>query len=79
VPENKLPEQGTPERDEIELIRAEFLANGYKLSVSKRDEGWRAPFMRATQTSGVAAYGFGESALDAARDARVKLNEILTK
>jgi hypothetical protein len=55
------------------------VAHGFKLSVTEPDEGWHAVFIRANRTTGSAAYRFGESALDAARDAQAKLHENLSK
>lgn len=65
-----LPEPGTSEADEIEEIGAKLRERGYEMHVERQPTGWFAPLLRDNLLGPSSApYGFGETAVDAARDA----------
>jgi hypothetical protein len=65
-----LPDDGTPERDEIEEIRAKLLERGYEMHLDKQATGWFAPLLRDNLLGPSSSpYGFGDTPLAAARDA----------
>lgn len=63
----------------LDEIRALFDAEGYKLvgphQVAGQTDTWSAPYQRKNVQTGVAAYGEGGTALDAAEHAWAKFKE----
>lgn len=61
------------EQAEVDSIRIWFDERGYELVLHQpggREGGWFAPFMRHDSDVGSAAYGWGRTRLEAARDAQ---------